>query len=354
MEINKNNYEAYFIDYLEGNLDELLVNDFIEFLQQNPNLKDELSLLETVSVAPENISFDKKEILYKEKLDAEKEFYKAAIANLEGDISTSGKMEFEKYVLNHPEKKRDIELFGKTKLQVDETIVFNNKKKLYHYSLTRNILLWTGRVAAILVIAFAFFTLIDKTEDKIIPDNTIVKFEDKKEKKTTTPVLKQKPVETKKKDPIKIKKSIADPTIKKAATKQKSNKSLRENPQGRITHEDIAMSRISIEVPSKMNGIMASLPINQPKVSLATMYITIPENYDNYYDDGLLVGVMKEKMGLNNFSFNKITKAGLNFVSSVSKEKFKYKTNKEGKITGYNYDSRLLAFSIPSKNVDSE
>ena len=50
-----------FIDYLEGNLDELLVDDFIEFLQNNPDLKKELSLFESISIEPGNISFDKKD-----------------------------------------------------------------------------------------------------------------------------------------------------------------------------------------------------------------------------------------------------------------------------------------------------
>ena len=62
----------------------------------------------------------------------------------------------------------------------------------------------------------------------------------------------------------------------------------------------------------------------------------------------------KEKTGLDKFRFNRITKAGLNLVSNISNDKFKYETNNEGEITEYNYDSRLVAFSIPAKNYDSE
>ena len=354
MKINRDNYEAYFIDYLEGNLDERLVDDFIEFLLQNSDLKEELSIFETASIKPENISFNKKEILYKEKLDSEKEFNKTAIANLEGDISTTDKSEFENYIAEHPERGRDVALFNKTKLQPDETIVFSKKKKLYHYSIRRNILLWSGRVAAILIIAFAFFTLIDKPTNELVPENKVAKLEDKKEKKAATPELKQIPVETKKKDQVIIKKSTTKPAIKKAAPKQKQNKSLREDTQGRMTHGDVAINRIPLEVPAELNSITASLEIQQPAGTLATMHIVIPENSANYYEERLLADMVKEKTGLDKFKFNKITKAGLNLVSSISNDKFKYETNKEGKVTKYNYDSRLLAFSIPSKNVDSE
>ncbi len=348
MEINKNNYEAYFIDYLEGNLNENIVNDFIEFLYQNPDLKEELSLLETISVEPENISFNKKENLFKQKLDSEKEFDKAAIASLEGDFSESDKLEFENYIAEHDEKKKDVILFGKTKLQPDETIVFSKKKKLYRYSIQRNVFVWVGRIAAILVIAFAFFTLIDKSTNELVPENIVVKTEDKKVKKAATPKLKKVPVEIKKKDQAKIKKSTTKPEIKKSAPKQK-HKSLREDTQGRMKHEDIAMNRTQVKVPAEMNAIAASLNIEQPKAKMETMYITIPPSSADYYEERLLVDVVKEKTGIDKFQFNKITKAGLNLVSNISKDKFRYKTNSEGKITEYKYESRLLAFSIPTK-----
>ena len=39
--INRDNYEAYLLDYLEGNLEESAVNEFIEFLKQNPRLQED-------------------------------------------------------------------------------------------------------------------------------------------------------------------------------------------------------------------------------------------------------------------------------------------------------------------------
>ena len=76
-----------------------------------------------------------------------------------------------------------------------------------------------------------------------------------------------------------------------------------------------------------------------------TMYITIPENP---YEERLLVDRVIEKTGIEKFSLNKIAKAGLNLVTSISNEKFTYQTDEEGKVTEIVYDSRLLAFSIPT------
>ncbi|MBT3385037.1 MAG: hypothetical protein HN778_01525 [Prolixibacteraceae bacterium] len=350
MKINKNNYEAYFIDYLEGKLDEKLVDDFIEFLQQNPELKEELSLFESISIEPENVLFNKKETLHKQKLDSEAEFNKAAIANLEGDISQTEKTEFESYINEHPEKKRDVSLYAKTKLHPDEAILFNKKKKLYHYSVGKTIFLWSGRVAAVLVLAFAFFTFFDKPVTQIIPDNKIALLEDKTNKKEVNSAAKKLPSEIKKSDTKKLQKNNSKPKSEKIKPQAKPKKSVRESTQGRLNHEDLALNRIPLEIPAELKRITASLNTQLPTASLATIKRYNTGIEQNIYEERLLANIVKEKTGIDKFQFNKITKAGLNLVSSISKDKFKYETNEDGKVSEYKYDSRLLAFSIPSKS----
>ena len=157
----------FFVDYLDGKLDEKLVNDFIEFLQQNPDLKEELSLVENISIGQEEITFNKKELLLKEKYDAEQAFNEASIAIVEGDISPSEKVGFEKYLSTHPEKQKEAELFKLTKLNADESIVFSQKHKLYRRSASRTVLLWSMRAAAVIIIALSVYTFVDKSSEKI-------------------------------------------------------------------------------------------------------------------------------------------------------------------------------------------
>lgn len=354
MDINRNNYEAYFIDYLEGNLDERLVDDFIEFLQQNLDLKEELALFETISAEQENILFYKKEKLYKEKFDADKEFDRAAIACLEGDISEKEKAEFDNYVGSHPEKQKDILLIGQTKLRADESIIFNKKNKLYHYSIGRIILLWSGRVAAIVILGLAIFSLVNNNSNKKIQENKIAIVENKSTKKEIIPETKKLPAETEKKIPEKPQKTTPKPAIKKVIPEKKSNKSLRETTKGRLEQEDLAMIRVPVETPAKLNTLPASLNIQHPALALAAIKTKNPEIQQDIYEEYLLADLVKEKSGLKKLSFNKISKAGLNLVANISKEKFTYETNEEGKITEYNYDSRLIAFSIPNKNISDK
>jgi hypothetical protein len=347
MKITRDNYEEHFLDYLEGNLDENMVNDFIDFLRQNPDLKKELEMAGEVKLELENISFGSKEKLYKEKFDLESEFNRAAVARLEGDFQENGKAEFEKYLSKHPEKQKEAARFEKTRLKADKTIVFRKKKKLYHYSVGRTILLWSTRIAAVLVLAFMVYRVADNISDqKIVPENQVAISEKKTNEEPEEPtVIQEKP--EKKEDTVPVNKKVAEP-IKKAEPKAEPAKSLRETTKGRMDHERIAEAKVPVEIPKKLSGLNASLSIQEPELALAQIKITIPETPAEMQEERLLADVVKEKTGIGNLSLNKVAKAGLNLVSNVSNEKFNFETNSNGQITELNYDSRLLAFSIPT------
>ena len=356
MKIKRDNYEVYFLDYLEGNLDENLVDEFLEFLQQNPDLKEELSMMETAPIVPGSAVFINKEKLYKEKYDAEETFNKTAFALIEGDISASEKAAFDAYLLKHPKKQKEVQRFQQTKLQPDKTLVFAQKNKLYRRTLGKTIFMWSSRVAAVLVLALAIYFYIDQSGENIVNQNQIAVVETEPtgndaDAETTPP-----PAETEKKqaDPTEIipkTKSKIPVKTQKEETTPKATKSLRETTKGRMEHKKIAEARTPVEVPSKIGSLSASLQISQPQnIVLASMNVTFPENVSHPEDEKFFAEIVIEKTGLDNFSFRKITKAGLNVVSNISKDKFNYQTNEKGKITELTYDSRLLAFSIPTNN----
>jgi len=351
MNINRNNYEAFFVDYLEGNLDKKMVDDFIEFLQQNPDLKEELSLFETVSIENEEITFNKKELLLKEKYDAEKEFNQAAIASLEGDISATEKVKFEKYLTSHPDKQEEAELFRLTKLEPDESVIFNKKQKIYRLSAGRTVLLWSMRVAAVMIVVLSVYTFINKSSNKLITKNQVAVVEKEKVKKEINPAVTEVPEKKEKKEvqPI-IKEESSKPAIKKEKPKPEPTKSLRENSKGRLENEDLALIRTTDEILAELESLSPSIFAGVLKTDLIPVKIVIPEINETVPEEKYLVDVIKEKTGFNRLSFNKITKAGLTLVANLSKEKFNYETNSEGKVSEVKYDSRILAFSIPTKN----
>jgi hypothetical protein len=349
MKINRNNYESFFIDYLEGNLNEKLVDDFIEFLQQNPDLKEELSLFETVSIGQEEVTFNKKELLFKEKYDAENEFNQAAIASVEGEISASEKTEFENYLSAHPEKQKEAELFSLTKLQPDQSIVFGWKNKLYRRSAGKTILMWTTRAAAVIIFALTVYTFVDKYSNKIIPENQVAVVENEPDKKINHPEIKEVPAKNNKvEEPKTLKKEPQKPAVKSEKPKANETKIIRENSQGRLINDDLALARISEEIPEIQSLSASVTTFSIPEMDLVPVKIMVTDNYEPVFEERLLVDVVKEKTGVDELSFNKIVKAGLSLVTNLSKEKFNYETDTEGKVTEVNFDSRLLAFSIPT------
>ncbi len=68
MEINRNNYEEFFLLYVDNELPAAQRRGVEEFVQTNPDLKEELYLLtETILVSDNNIVFENKEELYKQE-----------------------------------------------------------------------------------------------------------------------------------------------------------------------------------------------------------------------------------------------------------------------------------------------
>jgi hypothetical protein len=348
MKITRDNYEEHFLDYLEGNLDEKLVDDFIDFLRQNPDLKTELEMAGTVKVELENVSFANKEKLYKDKFDQETEFNHTAVALLEGDLKENEKAEFENYLSTHPEKQKETALFEKTRLKADKTIVFRKKKKLYRYSAGRTILLWSTRIAAVLVLGLLIYRVTDNfLNQNFLPENQMAVSEMEPKDEPAEPTA--EPAKPEKKDePAQVEKKVTEP-VRKTEPKKEPAKSLRETTKGRMDHERIAEAKIPVEIPEKLSPRDASFSIPQPEIALAHVKISLSDTPAEFYEERLLGDVVREKTGIGNLSLNKVAKAGLNLVSAVSGEKFSFETNDNGEITELNYDSRLLAFTVPTK-----
>jgi hypothetical protein len=96
-EINRHNYEIFFIDYLDGNLSPSQEKQLWSFLKENPDLKDELENFEPVEISSEKQPFPEKQQLKKTVLLDESNrsnFDELCIRYIEGDLSLKEKDEF--------------------------------------------------------------------------------------------------------------------------------------------------------------------------------------------------------------------------------------------------------------------
>lgn len=346
MKITRNNYESYFLDYLDGNLDEGLMNEFIDFLQKNPDLKNELHLAGSDKLTPDAIQFEEKSKLLKHKFDLPEEFNQAAVAWMEGDLDTEEKTEFEAWLNLRPSKRNELLSFEYTRLSPDKTILYNRKKSLYRIGKGRAILLWSTRIAAVLVLAIMVYRIAGDISDRnSIMEQQVIVTENTNEKPESASEPKQ---DVKKEAPVPAKDKDVTPEKNTQRSVQPA-KSLRETNKGRMDHEKVAGIRMPVDIPERMPAIHASIDLEQVTyASLEPVNIKHHAQQNTTADERLLGDLVREKTGIDNLSVGKVARAGLNLVANLSGEKFSYETNEEGHITELNYDSRLLAFSIPT------
>ncbi|MDD2385349.1 MAG: hypothetical protein PHP52_01045 [Bacteroidales bacterium] len=123
--ININNYEAFWIDYLDGNLTKHQENEFMEFLEQNPLIAGNLIDVEDFKLPVYEKEFPEKSALYNNN-----QIENLLIAKIEGTISS----ENDAFITNKIKKDRKIanlySIYKKTVLVPDTKIVFPNKKSL--------------------------------------------------------------------------------------------------------------------------------------------------------------------------------------------------------------------------------
>jgi len=127
--ITRNNYEEFFLDYIEGEIDAKEEAALRVFLIKNPDLKEELDEMMGMDLVCEespvrNESSSLKEIPFQVNFD---DF---CVAHIEGDLDSYEEKAFEDFVISHPKKEKELKLYRKTKLEADTSILFTNKKSL--------------------------------------------------------------------------------------------------------------------------------------------------------------------------------------------------------------------------------
>lgn len=131
--IDRNNYETYFLLYVDSELSAEEKVAVQRFVAENPDLAEELALLESTQLHLEKtLVFKGKEILFKKEgqeisLNNYEEWF---LLYTDNELSDEHKTQVELFVLQHPILQREFEWLQQTRLP-EENLVFNNKEILY-------------------------------------------------------------------------------------------------------------------------------------------------------------------------------------------------------------------------------
>lgn len=133
MEINRHNYETYFLLWVDGELSAQEQKDVELFVDKNPDLANELALLQEAKLPiDDTIIYLNKEGLLKIESPALSlsTYENYFLLYIDNELSSKEKQEVELFVLQHPTLQAEFLLLQQTIL-TKETVVFANKELLY-------------------------------------------------------------------------------------------------------------------------------------------------------------------------------------------------------------------------------
>lgn len=136
MQINRNNYEEYFLLYTDNELDAQERMAVEEFAAGNPDLQEELIQLQQYRMVPEKITFPGKENLLRQTGNG---FIHTAnheacfLLYADNELTGQQRMQVEQFVQDHPGLQEEFALISKAVLTPDTSIVFPEKKRLYRH-----------------------------------------------------------------------------------------------------------------------------------------------------------------------------------------------------------------------------
>jgi len=134
--ITRDNYEVYFVMYVDNELSTGDRKAVERFVQQNPDLEEELVMLQqSVLRADDNIVFEQKELLFKDAASAiqinQQNYEEYFVLYGDDELTNEEKDKVEQFVYKHPQYQAEFELIQQVKLVPDKALTFPDKTYLY-------------------------------------------------------------------------------------------------------------------------------------------------------------------------------------------------------------------------------
>jgi hypothetical protein len=180
--ITRDNYEAYFVMYVDDELNATERKAVEQFIEQNADLEEEMVMLQqSVLRADDHIVFEQKELLFKgdehtsiNEQNCEEYFVRYG----DDELTNAEKEKVEQFVYHHTQYQADFELIQQVKLVPDNTLSFPNKTYLYRTEENDNRVIafpwwrFTAAAIAILVIGTLAWYIANNTGTRDVAKET--------------------------------------------------------------------------------------------------------------------------------------------------------------------------------------
>ena len=204
MEINRQNYERFIIDFIDGKLNEEEVGILKSFLDFNPDLKEEFTDIEKMCLKPGTEFFSGKENLLKSESDLTREailkdFEMYCISSMENDIADEDEVKFQEILQDDPDREAVFRVYQSARLLPDESIVYSGKAKLKkrYIGTPMRVIMPAAAAVALLLILLQIFTFRNSADQNLAgPDQTPPGIDEIKENPQTFSEMDRVPAET--------------------------------------------------------------------------------------------------------------------------------------------------------------
>jgi hypothetical protein len=157
MNINRHNYETFFLLYTDNELSVAERKAVDEFVIANPDLLEELDMLQQSILLPDNIEFDFKDSLLKRELITD-DIQEKLLLHLDNELAPTEKTEIEFLINKEAGIESEWKILQSTKLTADVAIVFEDKQSLYKKEEGRVVAFpWRKMAAAAVLIGFGIW-----------------------------------------------------------------------------------------------------------------------------------------------------------------------------------------------------
>ena len=161
MKININNYEEFFLMYADNELTPQDRTEVEDFIQQNPQFKEEFLLICDAILTPETQVFSFKDSLYKtEDTTAKSSTEEKLLLYIDNELSKEEMASTELAIAGNDHLKKEASILMNTRSLPDLSITYPNKFSLYKKEERKAPILWfKWAAAAAISIGFGWFSV---------------------------------------------------------------------------------------------------------------------------------------------------------------------------------------------------
>jgi len=341
MEITRENYERYFIDYLDGKLTGKGEEEILEFLGENPDLATELKDLEKIILIPAEEIFPGKPGVKKTLISMMSEknltFDELCAASVEGDLQDNENGIIYGYLNRDEVRRKEYELFRKTILQTDITVFYPYKKLLRHKTIiqrTRQLYLAVNMAAAVIMALLFVLNSGRDHSDRMVTSEQITTVPGNENNKESTDIIVGK--RNTGSYPISTELTIAQPV----------------KPREYFQGEQILLTKVISK-----NTVLLNNAVNYHDFTLRWDNVKSNTSAHEYLEPGeFLIAMLRKKIlkeeqtvSKDGISLREIADAGLQELTNLTAGNF-YVTrsyDQDGRMNHLTFETPIFGFSAP-------